>query len=56
MCYCLAALAANSVCTVFLCLYMLYAATILLFVMCVFAGFFGGLAVYDGLRQLGLQI
>jgi hypothetical protein len=56
MCGFLAILAANAIGLVFLCLYMLYAAVIILFVVCTFAAALGFLTVQDGLRQLGLQI
>jgi hypothetical protein len=56
MCFFLAVLAANVIGTVFLCLFMLYAALIILLVICTFVGALGLLALHDGLRQFGLQI
>ena len=52
----LAALAMTPIAIVFFCLLMLYYAIIILFVICTFAGFFAGLAIYEDLQQLGRQI
>jgi hypothetical protein len=52
----LAVLAANVIGTVFLCLFMLYAALIILFVICTFVGALGLLALHNGLRRFGLQV
>lgn len=52
----LALLAANTIGIVVLCLYMLYAVVIILFVVCTFMGALGMLAIRDCLRPVRLQV
>lgn len=51
-----ALLAANAIGIVFFCLYMLYAAVIILFVVCTFMGALGMLAIHNCLRPVRLQV